>query len=129
MPRYLTFGYFFSSCSKPCCALVGRADARVDADPGDVARAADRLDERVRRGAAAGEVVRRDVGDAIGLLMNVSTVITGIPASIARWIGAISAVLSVGAMRIASGFRAIAPFRNGICVGGENCSGEPVNRL
>ena len=40
---------------------------------------------------------------AIGFAMNVSTVITGIPALIARWIGAINAVLSVGAIRIASG--------------------------
>jgi len=29
-------------------ALVGRADTRVDADRGDISRAADRLDERVR---------------------------------------------------------------------------------
>ena len=64
--------------------------------------------------------------NAIGLLMNVSTVATGMPALIARWIGEIRAVLSVGAMRIASGWRAIAPFRNGICVGGENAAGEPV---
>ena len=62
---------------------------------------------------------------AIGFVMNVSTVITGMPASTARWIGAISALLSVGAIRIASGFLAIAAFRNGICVGGENASGEP----
>ena len=65
--------------------------------------------------------------NAIGLLMNVSTVATGIPALIARWIGEISAVLSVGAIRIALGFRAIAPLRNGICVGGENAAGDPVN--
>jgi hypothetical protein len=58
--------------------------------------------------------------------MNVSTVTTGMPALIARWIGAIRAVLSVGAIRIASGFLAIAPFRNGICVGGENAAAEPV---
>src|SRR5947209_12493955 len=65
--------------------------------------------------------------NAIGLVMNVSTVSTGMPALIARWIGAASAVLSVGAIRIASGFRAIAPFRNGICVFGENAAAEPVN--
>ena len=65
--------------------------------------------------------------NAIGFVMNVSTVITGMPASTARWIGAISALLSVGAIRIASGFLAIAPFRNGICVGGENAAGDPVN--
>src|SRR5436309_15624197 len=65
--------------------------------------------------------------NAIFFVMNVSTVATGIPALIARWIGAISAVLSVGAIRIALGLRAIAPFRNGICVFGENAAGEPVN--
>src|SRR5436305_14582323 len=65
--------------------------------------------------------------NAIGFVMNVSTVTTGMPALIARWIGAMSAVLSVGAIRIASGFRAIAPLRNGICVFGENAAGEPVN--
>ena len=64
--------------------------------------------------------------NAIFLVMNVSTVATGIPALMARWIGAIRAVLSVGAIRIASGFRAIAPFRNGIWVFGENAAGEPV---
>src|SRR5947208_3430456 len=64
--------------------------------------------------------------NAIGLVMNVSTVATGIPALIARWIGAINAVLSVGAIRIASGLRAIAPFRYGICVGGLKAAGEPV---
>src|SRR3954469_24628751 len=64
---------------------------------------------------------------AIGFVMNVSTVITGIPALIARWIGAINAVLSVGAIRIASGFLAIAAFRYGICVGGEKAAGDPVN--
>jgi ribose transport system substrate-binding protein len=41
-------------------------------------------------------------------------------------VAAISAVLSVGAMRIASGLRAIAPFRKGICVFGEKAAGEPV---
>ena len=61
--------------------------------------------------------------------MKVSTVATGIPALIARWIGAINAVLSVGAIRIASGFRAIAPFRNGICVFGENAAGDPVKTI
>src|SRR5215831_8685751 len=64
--------------------------------------------------------------NAIGLLMKVSTVATGMPALIARWIGAMSAVLSVGAMRIASGLRAIAALRYGICVGGLNAAGEPV---
>src|SRR5919204_2176309 len=64
--------------------------------------------------------------NAIGAVMNVSTVATGIPAAIARLIGAMSAVLSVGAIRIASGCRAIAAFRYGICVGGLNAFGEPV---
>src|SRR5207342_3551326 len=39
-------------------ALVGGADAGVDADAGHLARAADGLDQRVGRGSAAGEVVR-----------------------------------------------------------------------
>src|ERR687885_348001 len=64
--------------------------------------------------------------NAMGFVMNVSTVATGMPALIARWIGAISAVLSVGAIRMASGLRAIAAVRYGICVGGENAFGEPV---
>ena len=59
--------------------------------------------------------------------MNVSTVKTGMPAAIAFLIGAIRAVLSVGAIRIASGLRAIAAFRNGICVGGLKAVGEPWN--
>src|SRR5262245_40574014 len=65
--------------------------------------------------------------NAIGFVMNVSTVATGMPALIARCIGPINAVLSVGAIRIASGCRAIAPFRNGICVFGEKAAGDPVN--
>ena len=45
---------------------------------------------------------------------------------VSAWvIGAISAVLSVGAIRIASGCLAIAPFRNGICVFGENAAVDP----
>src|ERR671936_439899 len=64
--------------------------------------------------------------NAIGFVMNVSTVATGMRALIARWIGPIRAVLSVGAIRIASGWRAIAPFRYGICVGGLNAAGDPV---
>ncbi len=66
---------------------------------------------------------------AIGDEMNVSTVKTGMPAAIAFLIGAISAVLSVGAIRIASGLRAIAAFRNGICVGGLKAVGEPWNTI
>ena len=41
--------------------------------------------------------------NASGFEMKVSTVATGIPALTARWMGEISAVLSVGAIRIASG--------------------------
>src|ERR687884_668609 len=63
--------------------------------------------------------------NAIGAVMNVSTVATGIPAAIAFRIGAIKAVLSVGAIRIASGCAVIAPFRNGICVGGLKAFGDP----
>src|SRR6478609_2652391 len=65
--------------------------------------------------------------NASGLVMNVSTVATGIPALMAFLIGAIRAVLSVGAIRIASGFRVIAAFRIGIWVGAENAVGEPWN--
>ena len=65
--------------------------------------------------------------NAIGFVMNVSTVATGMPALIARWIGEINAVLSVGAIRIASGCFAIAPLRYGICVFGAKDAGEPVN--
>src|SRR3954471_19090286 len=63
--------------------------------------------------------------NAMGLVMKVTTVATGIPALMACWIGAISAVLSVGAIRIASGLRAIAAFRIGIWVGAENAFGAP----
>src|SRR5262249_43875208 len=63
--------------------------------------------------------------NAIGLVMNVSTVATGIPALMARWIGAISAFLSVGAIRMASGFAAMAPVRYGIWVGAEKAFGAP----
>src|SRR2546428_9135890 len=53
---------------------------------------------------------------AIGAEMAVSTVATGIPAAIARLIGATSDLVSVGAIRIASGLRAIAGSRMGDCL-------------
>ena len=58
--------------------------------------------------------------------MKVSTVITGMPASIACCSGAISCCLSVGAIRIASGLRAITACSTGTCVVGLK-SGAPWN--
>src|ERR671924_1906004 len=120
------FGYFFSSAAKPSRRWS------VVLIPGLTLIAATSPDLPIAAASAsaaalppAGLSVETFV-NAIGLEMNVSTVATGIPALIARWIGAISAVLSVGAIRIASGFRAIAPFRNGICVLGANDCVEPV---
>src|SRR5438034_2632383 len=120
------FGYFFNSAAKPSrrwsvvlmpgLTLIAATSPYLPIACASAAAAAL---------PTAGLSVETFV-NAIGLLMNVSTVATGIPALIARWIGAMSAVLSVGAIRIASGLRAIAPFRNGICVFGENCAGEPV---
>src|ERR671924_452491 len=121
------FGYFFSSAAKPSRRWS------VVLIPGLTLIAATSPDLPIAAASAsaaalppAGLSVETFV-NAIGLEMNVSTVATGMPAEIARWIGAISAVLSVGAIRIASGFLAIAALRYGICVGGENACGDPVN--
>src|SRR5216110_3207868 len=121
------FGYFFNSAAKPSRRWS------VVLIPGLTLIAATSPDLPIAFASAsaaalppAGLSVETFV-NAIFFVMKVSTVATGIPALIARWIGAISADLSVGAIRIASGLRAIAPFRNGICVFGENAAGEPVN--
>src|SRR6185437_7020274 len=57
----------------------------------------------------------------------VSTRMTGIPALIARAIGACNATLSVGAIRIKSGCWAMAAFRYGNWVDGLKAAGEPLN--
>src|SRR5881398_2582946 len=120
------FGYFFSCAAKPSRRWS------VVLIPGLTLIAATSPDLSIAFASAsaaalppAGLSVETFVS-AIGFVMNVSTVATGIPALIARWIGAINAVLSVGAIRIASGLRAIAPLRYGICVGGLKAAGEPV---
>ena len=59
--------------------------------------------------------------------MKVSTVITGMPASAACCRGAISCCLSVGAIRMAPGLRAITACSTGTCTVGLN-SGPPWNR-
>ena len=56
--------------------------------------------------------------------MKVSTVITGTPASTACCNGAMSCCLSVGAIRIADGLRAIIACSTGTCTVGLN-SGPP----
>src|SRR5436189_5024532 len=121
------FGYFFNSAAKPSRRWS------VVLIPGLTLIAATSPDWPIAFASAAaaalppaGLLVETFV-NAIGFVMKVSTVATGMPALIARWIGAISAVLSVGAIRIASGLRAIAPFRYGIWVLGENAAGDPVN--
>src|SRR5262245_58093351 len=126
-PQYLMFGYFFSSAAKPddlWSVVLMPGATLIDATSPFLPIA------RARASAAARPPARLSVDtllNAIGFVMNVSTVSTAMPALIARWIGAIKAVLSVGAMRIASGLLAIAAFRYGICVAGENAAGEPVN--
>src|SRR6266536_2934902 len=125
-PRYFTFGYFLSSDAKPSRRWS------VVLMPGLTLMAATSPEPPIaftRASAAARPPAGLSVETfvkAIGFVMNVSTVATGIPALIARWIGPMSAVLSVGAIRIASGCLAMAPFRNGICVGGVKAAGEPV---
>ena len=56
--------------------------------------------------------------------MNVSTVMTGMPASAAFFSGWTIWVLSVGATRMASGWRAITASSTGVCVTGLK-SGAP----
>src|SRR5262249_34293919 len=121
------FGYFFSCAAKPSRLWS------VVLMPGLTLIAATSPDFPIAFASAtaaalppAGLFVETLV-KAIGFVMKVATVATGMPALIARWMGAISAVLSVGAIRIASGLRAIAPFKKGICVFGEKAAGEPVN--
>src|SRR5437763_8329894 len=121
------FGYFFSCAAKPSRRWS------VVLIPGLTLIAATSPDLSIAFASAsaaalppAGLSVETFV-NAIRFVMNVSTVATGIPALIARWIGAISAVLSVGAIRIALGFVAIAAFRYGICVGALNAVGDPWN--
>ena len=58
--------------------------------------------------------------------MKVSTVITGMPASCALRSGSTSWVVSVGAIRMASGWRAITASSTGTCSTGLN-SGAPWN--
>src|SRR5439155_12751598 len=105
IPRYLTLGYFFSRATKPSRRWS------VVLIPGLTLIAATSPEPPIAftsASAAAFPPARLSVEtfvNAIGFVMNVSTVATGIPALIARWIGAMSAVLSVGAIRIASGFR------------------------
>src|SRR5919197_4949241 len=126
-PRYFTFGYFFSCVAKPSrrwSVVLMPGLTLIAATSPEPPMAFTRASAAAR--PPAGLSVETFV-NAIFFVMNVSTVATGIPALIARWIGAINAVLSVGAIKIASGFRAIAPFRNGIWVFGENAAGEPVN--
>src|SRR5690242_12425074 len=119
-------GYFLISCSKPSLRWSVVLMPGVTLMPATVpflpiAFASASAAARPPAGLSVETFV-----NATGALMNVSTVATGIPALIALLIGAISAVLSVGAIRIASGCRAIAAFRYGICVGGLNAFGEPV---
>ena len=54
--------------------------------------------------------------------MKVSTVMIGMPASLARRSGSIIWVLSVGAIRMASGPRAITASSTGVCRTGSNSS-------
>src|SRR5439155_14003892 len=98
-PRYFTFGYFLSSVAKPSRRWS------VVLMPGLTLMAAtspERPMAFTRASAAAlppaGLSVETFV-NAIGFVMNVSTVATGMPALIARWMGPMSAVLSVGAIR------------------------------
>src|SRR5216117_2647916 len=98
------FGYFFSSAAKPSRRWS------VVLMPGLTQIAATSPDLPIAFASAsaaalppAGLSVETFV-NAIGLLMNVSTVATGIPALIARWIGAAKAFTSVGAIRMALGF-------------------------
>ena len=56
--------------------------------------------------------------------MNVSTVITGMPAATAFFSGSTSCTLSVGAIRMASGLRAMTASSTGTCVTGLK-SGAP----
>src|SRR5262245_16439857 len=126
VPRYLMFGYLaLSWASKPCLRwsvvlMPGWTliPATVPFLPMEVARAS---------AAALPPPMLSDemLVKAIGAVMKVSTVATGIPAWMAFLIGAMSAVLSVGAIRIASGLAAIAALRKGIWVGGLNAFGAP----
>src|SRR6266508_2264572 len=127
VPRYLTLGYFFSSFSKPCwrwsvVLMPGLTLIPATSPEPPIALTS--------ASAAARPPARLSVEtllNASGFVMKVSTVITGMPAAIVRLMGVISAFLSVGAIRIASGFLAMAAFKNGICVGRENASDDPVN--
>jgi hypothetical protein len=61
--------------------------------------------------------------------ITVSTRITLIPASTACWIGAIIALTSVGAIRMASGLRATTLFTIGVCCAASNSSGPWTSSL
>src|SRR5207237_6549850 len=86
-PRYLTFGNFFSSAANPWLRWS------VVLMPGLTLIAATSPEPPIAltsASAAALPPARLSVEtfvNAIGLLMNVSTVSTGMPALIARWIG------------------------------------------
>src|SRR4051794_32924099 len=119
------FLYVLICCSKPCwrwsvVLMPGCTETPATVPLNPIARAS-------AMAAALPPATLSDemLVNAIDLVMNVSTVATGMPALMARWIGAISAVLSVGAIRIASGWRAMAAVRYGICVGAEKAFGAP----
>src|SRR5207244_12584048 len=97
VPRYLMFGYFAFSCAaKPC------ARWSVVLIPGLTLIAPTSPEPPIAFASASAAALPPPTLSlatfvtAIGLLMHVSTVITAIPALIARCIGALSAALAVG---------------------------------
>src|SRR6478735_3666682 len=121
------FLYVLICCSKPCwrwsvVLMPGCTDTPATVPFMPIARAS-----ATAAALPPAMLSEEMLVNAIGLVMNVSTVATGMPALIARWIGAISAFLSVGAIRMASGWAAMAPVRNGIWVGAEKAFGAPWN--
>src|SRR3954447_6624029 len=127
VPTYLMFLYVRICFSKPCwrwsvVLMPGCTETAATVPLKPIARA-----RAIAACLPPSTLSEEMLVNASGLGVNVTTVATGMPALIAFLMGAMRAVLSVGAIRIASGFRAIAAFRMGIWVGAENAVGEPWN--